>query len=195
LVTDPATGASLSYVAKVRPNGSAKVTISNSNFPGALRDTPLAISAIVGSFGDDNPTTVDVASNVIVGRTSEYMKPARFEMLPEIKHVFRTKPHTVNPVIALAFAGGAVFLLLTTLAVFASNGVANLSKALSTSPIGHLGLVSSLVAYEAVFLLYYLGNSIFTTLGAAAVITPIAVYTGSRALREVGARRRSGQFR
>lgn len=194
LLTDPATGVSMSYTAKVRANGNAKATIGNKNIPQALRGVPLTISAVVGSFGDDKPARVEVASNVVVARAGEYKRPERFEALPEIKHVFRAPPRTVNSVIAVGCAGVVAFLLVSVLGVFASNGLGSVTKAFSDSPVGHAGLVGSLVAYEVVFIMYYLGSSIFTTLAAVGAVTPIAIYTGSRALRELRARRIAGQF-
>lgn len=73
---------------------------------------------------------------------------------------------------------------------------ANLSalpKALGTAPYSHSTFFASLLALEGVFVMYYLKWNLFQTLTAAIIVGPVAFLSGSRALREVRARRLNGE--
>jgi len=73
---------------------------------------------------------------------------------------------------------------------------ANLSalpKALCAAPGSHPTFIASLLAMEGVFIMYYLRWNLFQTLTAAIIVGPVAFLSGSRALREVRARRLRGE--
>ena len=68
----------------------------------------------------------------------------------------------------------------------------HITKAFGSSPISHSIFLSSIMAMEGIFFLYYRSWNLFETLPAATVIGLVAFYSGSRALREVQVRRLAG---
>lgn len=192
-LTDPSTGLEFFFPASVRPSGKAKVSVNSNKIPKPLHGKALEVSILVGSFDDNKPVQVHAGSALVVASNEEHRFPVRLGAKPEIIHEFRPSPRTVPPFIAIAFAGGAVFFSLILFLYWGSIGanVHVLPKALSDSPIGHIGLLVSIASFEAVFILYYLGMSIFDTLFLFAIISPIMIYTGSRALRDIRDRRES----
>jgi oligosaccharyltransferase complex subunit delta (ribophorin II) len=192
-LSDLSTGLEFFFPATVRPNGKAKLSITPKKIPRALHGKPLDVSILVGSFGKDKSVEVHAGSKVIVPSSQEHKPPVRLGPKPEIHHQFRASPRTVSAVVALVFAGAAAFTTVVLFGYWASVGanINSLSKALSDAPVGHVGLIASLASLETVFILYYLGRSIFDTLWSFAIIAPIIVFTGSRALRDVRERRES----
>lgn len=190
-LSDAKSGLEIFFPALVKPNGKAKLSLSAKKVPAPLHGKPLKISVLVGSFGSERPVEVEAGSSVIVANSTPHSKPAQLGAKPEIIHQFRPSPRTVAAPIAFMFAATAVFSTVVLFGYWVSIGanIDSLPKALSNSSIGHLGLVASIVSLEIVFILYSLGRSIFDTLWSFAVIGPVAIFTGSRALREVRARR------
>jgi len=68
-----------------------------------------------------------------------------------------------------------------------------LQPALNGAPVAHPTFFLSLLAMEGIFFGYYVRNTLFETLAAAAIVAPVAFLSGSRALREVRARRIAGK--
>ena len=88
-----------------------------------------------------------------------------------------------------------VLLITAIIPQWAALG-ANLSalpKALCAAPLSHPTFLASLLALEGVFVMYYLKWNLFQTLFAGVIVGPVAFYSGSRALREVRARRVRGE--
>jgi len=50
-----------------------------------------------------------------------------------------------------------------------------------------------LLSLEGIFFMYYTQWNLFQTLAGMAVVGPVALFSGSRALREVRARREKGE--
>lgn len=201
VLSDEKTGLQFSFPASnVKPNGKAKITIPQKHVPSALQgsDDGLTLSILLGSFDNTAAAKILVSSNVYIEQSPgvAYSKPTRLQVKEEIKHIFKDDPARVAAPIALFFVGGAFTLLAIILLFWLSAGpnLKELGTALQGSFVGHLGLIGSLFAYELVFILYYKGQSIFDTLAALAVITPVALFTGSRALSEVKTRREQGRF-
>ena len=68
----------------------------------------------------------------------------------------------------------------------------HLSKALRSSPIAHAVFLTSVLAMEGIFFLYYKSWNLFQMLPGALGIGLTAFLSGSRALREVQERRLAG---
>lgn len=186
---DPASDLSFAYAAVLR-GSKATIKIPHQKIPAALQNTPLELNLIVASF-EGEPFEKTLSESFVVDKSGSYTKPSRLGALPEIYHIFKPLPQTVVAPAAFLFAFFAFSLgfgLLGGLVLCGAN-LGELPKAFSNSFIGHAGLLGSLVSFEAIFFLYYLGMSIFDVITFGALIAPVAIYTGSRALREVNRRR------
>jgi oligosaccharyltransferase complex subunit delta (ribophorin II) len=69
----------------------------------------------------------------------------------------------------------------------------HLPKALKDAPVSHPLFFGSLIALEGIFFMYYTQWNLFQTLAGMSVVGPVAFLSGSRALREVRARREKGE--
>lgn len=199
LISDEEQGLQFSFPAStVKTNGRAKIIIPQKSVPSALQaKDSLTLSLLVGSFDSNKPLKFDLTSNLAVGGDPKVSAPKRLEKLPEIYHVFRSSPKTVPAAIAVFFSLVIVALLFATVGFWiigAGAGLDYFGTAFKSSPLGHLGLLGSLIGFELVFVLYFQGRSIFNTLTSLALIAPVLLFTGSRALREVQVRRETGQF-
>ncbi|KAI5818176.1 Oligosaccharyltransferase subunit Ribophorin II-domain-containing protein [Pyronema omphalodes] len=188
-------------------SGKAKVDLAHKDLPAHLLSSPeLSLSLALGSFGtpgsllplgsvapiiDDNAKAAlekqrvkELGDNVIYGPKKE------------IHHVFR--PDAMNPpkVITLAFLfavlAGYLGLFGAWFPLLGAN-FAHLPKALQAAPLSHSVFFVSLVSLEAIFFMYYTQWNLFQTLGGCAVAGLTCFLTGSRALREVRARRERGE--
>lgn len=142
------------------------------------------------------PLLVKVSDNVVLTVVS-HQKPERFGIKPEIHHVFRPPPHTLNAkfaaIITLCVTLSIIFLMHAWL-FFAEADFIELSTAFKADAASHIGFVVTIFAFEYTFFKYYRGASIFETLTSFAILGPPAIYFGSRALREVQARRAAGKI-
>lgn len=121
--------------------------------------------------------------------------PERYQIKPEIHHIFRTPEKRLSAAYAGAFIlviPVLTMILLNSWTLFAQVNFNQLPTALANAPIAHITFIFSLISIQLTFFRYYRSESIFNTLFALAVIVPIAVFSGSRALREVKARRLQG---
>lgn len=131
--------------------------------------------------------------------TSKYTEKPRIGYKPEIHHIFRADPETVNPIIPVVFIGGAVALSLALFgAWFAFVGPKALFssfKSISSTQLTYnIGFLASLIGFEYTFIKYYLGQSIFTTLFNGAILSLPSIYFGSKVLRYLGQTRKAGKF-
>lgn len=193
-LVDPATGLHFSIPAStVKSSGNAKLSIGHKSVPSALASADeLELYLLVGSFEGGKPAKVKVVDKLYVEHREDSgdERPPRMEAKPEIEHIFPPPPKMVDLPMAVLFCASIMGALLIMLALFSVTGnFEALPEAVKASPFGHLGLIASLVGYELVFVRYYVGTSIFDTLKMLAALTPVAVLAGSRALREVRARR------
>lgn len=195
MLRDEKTGLQFSYPpSNVKPNGKAKISIQHRSIPAALQNADkLTLSLIIGSFNDEvEPVKYDVTKELLIDDADSIPEVQRMEHKPDIIHQYKPDPKQVATPIALLFACGALGLLVCILGWFGMIGsFGGLGNALQTNPVGHVGLICSLFAFEITFFLYYRGQSIFDTLTVVAVLSPFAVFTGSRALREVRQKRQT----
>lgn len=66
-------------------------------------------------------------------------------------------------------------------------------RALKAAPVSTPVFLASVIALEGIFFMYYISWNLFQTLGAATLVGATAFLSGSRALREVRARRERGE--
>lgn len=175
-------GLEKAYFARVSSSGVAKVDIAHANIPPALqRLALLKLHLVVADFDDPEPYFAEIGT--VHPPWMEFAENLEAELalhspLPEILHQFKTEPTTVPAPVALVFAGLVAVLTLWLFGTWASIGF----KA---------GLVSSytpafllaVVAFEVLFIRYYLGTSIFTTLQHAGLLAIPTVFVGLRVLR------------
>lgn len=171
--------------AKVRGK-KAKAVVTYHSLPACLSGAVNADILVAG--GSSSPARAQKAFSLQVQEIAVPELDARLERPmaaePEILHQFRPEPRRVNPVIALVFVG-AIDVLFVGLLVF-WNKEAGIRFA-------SLDFAVSLVAIELVFVAYFISASIFTAISAVAALTPIAVFTGQRALRKEHRRRNTAE--
>jgi oligosaccharyltransferase complex subunit delta (ribophorin II) len=146
------------------------------------------------------PLLIKISDNISIANKLHYPReasPKRFGIKPEIHHIFRADPRQVNATFAslLVFVGitSTVLFLAAAWIFFVGVDLVNLAPALKASGLAHAAFLLSIGAIEYTFFQYYKGVSIFDTIKSLAIIAPASVYFGSRALREVKARRLAGK--
>lgn len=183
-------------------SGAVKIPVSHAAVPVALQGKELDMVLIVSSASDDESQFEQKLTSVFVEPSSTGSKELQeaisqhqlASQKPEIRHTFRPAPHTVSKFIAIIFQAVLVGITGMFLLMWLSGAsLGSVKTALSTSPVAHLTFLGSLFALEATFVRYFLGQSIFTTVFHSAVLSPVIVVSGSRALREMANRRLSGE--
>lgn len=174
----------------------AKYTLSYGKLPKVFTKEPfLDVSIIAATTSDDAPVFAKIASLELAESLiseSKYVKPQRFEVKPEIHHIFKEKPRNVNSVIAITFASLSVVALFGLIISWIAEGAINFTN-FPTTNISHWAFILTIVGYEVVFLQYYLGSSIFATIFKVGALTPLSVWFGSKVLNYVGALRLAGK--
>ncbi|EGV66071.1 hypothetical protein PSN45_003104 [Yamadazyma tenuis] len=126
-----------------------------------------------------------------------YKQAERIGIKPEIHHIFRQDPSTVSAVIPIAFSGAAVVVLVALLGMWVSSIGQDLYGLVKSTPgtqiVNNVVFLSTLLGFEVVFVRYYLGTSIFTTLFHSFVLGIPALVSGSRAFRFLGYLRKIGK--
>lgn len=148
----------------------------------------LPVPVVEKKGADERPKT---AQEIIEEEKKKYISP-KFEKLPEIHHVFRPKERTVGLVVVMVFIASLFVFMITLInfwTLFAQVNLNNLSAAFSKAPVAHSFFLSDIAAIEYTFYKYYRDTSIFDTLKTLAILVPVGVYFGSRALRELKERR------
>ncbi|KAJ6256836.1 hypothetical protein Dda_8705 [Drechslerella dactyloides] len=200
LLKDPETGLESFFAFDAKESGKARLDITQKDIPTALLTAPsLTMTIAIASFGKSSPLSAEIATiSPVLDQTAKKAlpePPLKYGKRPEIHHIFRGEPRSPPKIISIVFLGGvvaclpALFIAWFTL----SANVSHLPKSLAASPIAHPLFFASLIALEGVFFAYYTSINIFQALAAAAIISPVALISGSRALREVRARRLNGE--
>lgn len=184
----------------------AKLEITQKDLPPFFiaSSSPLTLTMAIGDFTENiksifipiaqvqlnyDPMTVSAA------KKSLGEPPVVYAPLPELRHTFRPDPKNPPKILTLLFLGAVGATLVGLFGAWATLG-ANLCampKALGAAPLSHPTFLASLLALEGVFMMYYLKWNLFQTLTAAIIVCPVTFYSGSRALREVRARRLRGE--
>jgi len=190
-------------------SGKAKVDITHKDIPAhLLTSSSLDMSIAIGSSGDSAPALISIGSIKPVldplSKTSVEAQKIKdlgdgsivYKPKDEIRHIFRadakSPPKIITLVFTLAVLGGFVGLLGLWFPILGAN-FSHLPRALQAAPISNPIFFASLVALEGVFFMYYTSWNLFMTLPAASALGLVAFFSGSRALREVMARREKGE--
>lgn len=177
--------------------------------------TPLKASIVIGSFGNTKPYD-SPAFEVKIESDSPLPSPpreksVRYGKLDEIHHRFRADPRSPSVLITLPFVLAVIAAVpalfgavggLNKLIMYTANSmgqwgmlganVNHASKAFGSAPIPYALFLSTVVAMEGTFFMYYKSWNLFQTLPTAIGIGLVAFLSGSRALREVQERRLAG---
>ncbi|KAK9314652.1 hypothetical protein V1524DRAFT_447818 [Lipomyces starkeyi] len=199
IIEDPVTKLESSFAVDVRENGRARVDIDYKMIPTALlgaNNKPLTLTIVLASFGTESPLKVEIGQIQPVFNGLAPAGPIRFGPKPEIIHIFRPDPKFVSSTVSLFFSAIIVFVAIVLICSWSYLGVmpSMLLTALGSSPLGHLGFFTSIVAIEIAFFNYYVGSTIFNLIAQVSVLAPIAFLSGSRALRELRSRRLKGEW-
>lgn len=111
-----------------------------------------------------------------------YKAPERLGAQPEIHHIFKEDPKTVNPVVPIAFSAVAIALFIGLLGAWVSLVGNSLFVANQAIPFKG-GFLTTLALFEFTFFRYYLSATIFTTIFSVAALTAPALIFGARALK------------
>lgn len=147
---------------------------------------PAPVSEKKGAI--ERPKT---AQEVLDEEKKKYLSP-KFEKLPEIHHSFRPKERTVGIVLVMCLIASLFVFMITLInfwTLFAQVNLNNLSAAFTNAPVAHSLFLLDIVAIEYSFYKYYKDTSVFDTLKSLAILVPVGVYFGSRALGEIRGRR------
>ncbi|KAL7271445.1 hypothetical protein RUND412_005800 [Rhizina undulata] len=209
LLTEPESGMETFFPLNVQDSGKAKFDLSHKDIPSYLLSAPsLSLSLVLGSFGTTPGSVTPIGSltpslDVVAKAALEKQKvkdlgegKVVYKRKQEIRHVFRADPKNPPKVITLAFTaavlGAYLFLFVLWFPILGGN-LSHLPKALGAAPISHPIFFFSLLSLEGIFFMYYVKWNLFQTLAAMGVAGPLAFFSGSRALREVRARRERGE--
>jgi len=177
----------------------AKLSITYSKLPSLFKISPsLKLSLIIASFKDSEPIYTDISSieltdDLISKAAKKYEKPQRFTALPEIHHIFQTAPKTVNAGIALIFSSFSIVSLIGLIGVWTASNLINFKNFPKDSIIQHFAFIGLIICYEVVFFQYYLGSTIFATIGKVFILLGPTVFFGSRVLSYIGTLRLAGK--
>ncbi|KAK9454879.1 Dolichyl-diphosphooligosaccharide--protein glycosyltransferase subunit Swp1 [Dipodascopsis uninucleata] len=198
LLEDNITGLETVFTGEVRDNGIGKIDIENKMIPSALLSSgnPLDVTMVLGSFGEEPGLKVKIGS--ILPKTSSAIPalPLRYGPKPNIFHTFRSDPTFVATPIAMFFSFIVVVCLVILFVTWFFLGASTSAyvDAVAVEPLGHFGSLFSLFSIELMFFYYYKGESIFTLMSQLAVLVPIGLFCGKRALNEIRNRRQVGKW-
>ncbi|KAF3909270.1 hypothetical protein ABW20_dc0106856 [Dactylellina cionopaga] len=184
----------------VKESGKARLDLTQKDIPIALLTSPsLTLTLAIASFGQSNPLSVEIGkvAPVLDAATKKSLPetPLKYQKMNEIHHIFRPEPKSPPKIISLVFLVAVLACLPGLFGAWfsLSANVSHLPKSVAASPIAQPLFFASLLAFEAVFFGYYTSLNIFQTLAAVAIISPVTMISGSRALREVRVRRLNGE--
>ncbi|KAG0130383.1 Oligosaccharyltransferase subunit Ribophorin II-domain-containing protein [Tuber indicum] len=190
-------------------SGKARVDLSHKDLSPFLLTAPsLLLSLVLGSFGES------AASIVTIGNVEPSLDPTSKALLEkqkqkdigegtaiykakgEIRHIFRVDPQSPPRIITLVFLLSVLVglggLFVVWFPILGGN-LSHLRQALKAAPISHPIFFASLLSLEGIFFMYYTHWNLFQTLAGMALVGPVVLFSGSRALREVRARREKGE--
>lgn len=183
---------------------SIKASIPVTQFPPSIKAQDILFLRII--LADKNNADGNLLQSIVeliptsdlhASIPSSYKKAERIGIKPEIHHIFKSDPSTINPFIPVVFIFGVITLFLGLIIAWATsigNDLFNhFSDISGIQLIYDLSFLSCLVGYEITFVKYYLGSSIFTTMFYAAVLGGPSVYFGSRVFRDLAKFRKIGK--
>lgn len=166
-------------------SNSVKVSFTTSQIPTALQaEEKISVDFVASNTDNLNllTTLFEIVPAEAFKESINYKAPIRLGALPEIHHLFKEDPKTVNPIVPVLFSGFAIALMTGLFAVWAS-WLSSVLFANNTAKFAKGVFLTTLALFEGVFFKYYLGSSIFTTLFCVAVVSGPSLVFGAKALR------------
>lgn len=153
---------------------------------GAELHEPLTVSLLLANKngGSDNVFVELFDLSLAFEINRKLSLPARFQPLPEIKHIFNAPPTTVSSWFAQMFSFIILGCVLSLLLVWLKAGIFSSAKLPLNTVIAiyYLGFVGAIIGLEYVFTQYYLGASIFKTLENAFYVSAPGLLIGCKLL-------------
>lgn len=126
-----------------------------------------------------------------------YKPSSRIGYKPQIFHTFKQDPSMVNAFIPVVFSGVGFMLFMGLLGAWVAGSGSDLfgaSKGMSTSQLlVNTAFLTCLLGFELIFIAYYFGMSIFSSLYYAAILAVPTVYFGSSTFRDLASSRKLGK--
>lgn len=167
-------------------SNTAKATIIASKIPPALQAEDKIYVEFLAADSNSKHNLLTPLFELVplesLTSSVNFKPPFRLGALPEIHHIFKEDPKTVNAVIPLVFSSAAAALLVALFGAWATLVGDSLFGANAGSAVKGVFL-STLALFEVIFFRYYLRASIFTTLFHVAVVSGPSLFFGARALR------------
>ncbi|KAH3672409.1 hypothetical protein WICMUC_004245 [Wickerhamomyces mucosus] len=172
---------------KKSQNGySSKLSINYNNLPKLFQSSSeLVIKLIVASHEDkffEQIGLIQLSPELVAKST--YKTGEKFQAKQEIIHIFQQPPKQVNSLIAIVFSTLSVITLFVLFVVWGVSGALNLKN--FVFDINHIIFLGLIAGYEVVFFQYYLGSSIFSTIGKVFVLLGPSLWFGSKLLNYLG---------
>ncbi|KAK9464143.1 uncharacterized protein V1516DRAFT_669683 [Lipomyces oligophaga] len=192
ILYDPASGLETAFPADVRDGGRSRLEIDYKLIPSALLgpSKPLVLKLVVASFGDEKPLLVEIATVIPQYPEESVSSPSRFGAKPEIIHQFKPDPTFAPRSITLLVSAAIASLIILLFGLWSFIGV----SPLSLSSFSSLQFLAVIVIIELIFVKYYIGSTIFSLIGQASVLAPLAFFSGRNALRDLQTRRLAGKW-
>lgn len=178
-------------------NGNYELTVSLSNdiSPYFKKQTKVYVKVLVGDPDHTKNLLKIVAvlepSSKLIEDT-QFKAADRFGPKPEIHHIFQQDAKQAPAFVSQFFIVDVVIVLLGFFGLLIVGKSVNFQNLSEVGPSALLLLVS-LAAFEFIFCFYYLGDSIFTTLSRAAIVSLFTFFFGSRTLQSLYLLRTSGK--
>lgn len=179
-----------------------KLSIPVNKIPASLKsEDKLHLNLIVADSDSKQKNLIKSLGEIIptdnLKSTIKYKKANRVGIKPEIHHIFKIDESTVNPIIPVAFIGVAISIFLALIgswAVFIGSDLFGVFKNISGLGFIHnFGFLASIIGFEISFADYYLGASIFKTLGRAFLLGLAGIFFGSKILSNLALQRKAGR--
>lgn len=175
-----------------------KASITASKLPLNIRNLDkIVIKLIIGDSNHQN--LVKYLGELVPSEDFQKLIPYKYHerigLKPEIHHIFRTSPETINPIFPIVFIGFNTVVFLALVATWFSfptifsnfKGISGLQLATNAS------FLSCIFGFEVVFVRYYLGQTIFTTMFHCFVLSIPSIILGSRTFRWLAGLRKIGR--
>ncbi|GMM35845.1 dolichyl-diphosphooligosaccharide-protein glycotransferase [Saccharomycopsis crataegensis] len=192
-----------SFIPKFNSKNAASVSIAINEISKNLlffetnsEEPVLDVSIILGDYAINSPVvkkigSIKFAGSLVKKLSKNYSKPSRSTVKPEIRHIFRSPEKQVSPIIATFFISLIAASFLWFVGTLLAHGTVNLKNfgAASGEPVFYgvykIAFIGSIIAFEAFFIQYYIGDSIFNLIFKTAILAGPSVWFGSRVFRSL----------
>lgn len=167
-----------------------KLSTQVSKIPVSIRNLDkIFIQLVVGDSGAQNlkVSLGELIATEELKQLVPYKKAERVGIKPEIHHIFKQEEKTVNPFWPILFIGFDIVVFLGLLGLW-TFGVGGEGLSKSTPPeqkINNFLFFLTLIGFEVIFIRYYLGTSIFTTLLHGFIVSIPCILLGSTCLKHL----------